>query len=74
MQAHIMPMRMFVEELAIRDARPRPTQQEDAQHLPLAQERHDPNEQARANVATGPGLENDEFVRGGCGEAEESSH
>ena len=74
MQAHIATMRMFVEELAVCDARPRPTQQEDAQHLLLAPERHDPDEEARADVAAGRGLEDDEFVLGGGGEAEESSH
>ena len=74
MQARIVTMRMFVEELAIRDPGPSPTQQEDPQHLLLAQEGHDPDEKASANVSTGRGLKYDEFVRGGYRGTEDSSH
>lgn len=74
MQAHFVSMRMFVEELAVRDPRPSPTQQEYSQHLLLAQEGQDPDEKARTNVSTRPGLKNDKFVCGGCSKAEESSH
>ena len=70
MQAHIVTKRMFVEELAIRDPRPSPTQQKDPQHLLLPQESHDPDKNARANISTGRGLKKEEFVRGGCIEAE----
>ena len=59
-----MPMRMFVQKLAIRDPRPRPTHQEYSQALSLTQVGHDPDEKARANVPTRPGLKYDEFFGG----------